>query len=192
MANHIFRPVADWVVRNKADIARYGYPVFVFETFNWTFDHLAFPGSMTTWGPITGALVITGIALVLNSVFFTAYEVMKIDWLQAKYLRDRESTGNLTELETLLTRHRRFSRTRSGRVQAVLHFIGLTSFVDPVIIAVHYRDEFFAGASLRDWGILIAATLSACFIWSVLWGAVWTVLVLLVKIFAWYFGTPAH
>lgn len=192
MANRISRRVADWVIRNRAEITRYGWPVFMLETFNWTFDHLAFAGGMTAWGPITGALVITSIALVLNSVFFTAYEVMKIDWLQAKYLRDREATGNLTELETLLTRHRRFTQTRSGKAQAILHFIGLTSFVDPVIIAVHYRDEYFSGVSLRDWGILVAATLSACLIWSVLWGAVWSLLVLLGKILAWYFGTPAY
>jgi hypothetical protein len=192
VANRIFRPLVDWVIRNRAEIARYGWPVFLFETFNWTFDHLAFPGGMKTWGPVNGVLIITAAALVLNSIFFLAYEVMKIDWLQAKYLRDREEAGDLTQIETALTKHRRFAGDRSGSLRAVLHFIGLTALVDPVIIAVHYRNEYFKGVSGRDWGILVAATLSACIIWSFLWGAVWTVLLLIGKLLAWYFGTPAY
>ncbi len=169
MANQFFRPLVGWVIRNRAEITRYGWPVFLFETFNWTFDHLAFPGGIARWGMLYGSLGITAVALLLNMIIFFAYDKMKVDWLQAKYLRDKSDDESKTQIEKILTSHRKVRRTWLEKARGVAEFIGYSAFIDPVILAVHYRESYFTGVSLRDWGILVAATLSACLIWAGAW-----------------------
>jgi hypothetical protein len=169
MASRLFRPVVDWVIRYRAEIAQFGWPLVALESFNYCFDHLFYPFAIAMWGQVTGGIIPTITAFALNIALFWLYEVMEIDWLRAKVVRELVDKKNKTRLERLLTWHRTKQTSVQSRIKLAMGFMVLTLAIDPVILAIYYRENYFKGISIRDWGILLIATASACFLWVVFW-----------------------
>ncbi len=90
---------------------------------------------------------------------------MKVDWLKAHALRELNNKENKTKLETLLTWHLVPRATIRERIIGEIRFALLLIPIDPVIVAMYYRENHFEGVSVRDWLMLVKATLVACIVW---------------------------
>lgn len=166
MAHQSFiRRISNWLVRHKADLLQFGWPFALFEGFNWIFDKGFFPFAIWMWGPLWGAVIPGVAALTVNAFVFWLYDHMKVDWLKAHALRELADKENKTNMEKVLTWHLTPQTTLWGRIVGELRFALLLSYVDPVIIAIYYRDNHFNGVKLKDWILLVKATAVAVIIW---------------------------
>ena len=169
MANRIFRPLVEWVVRYRQQIIQFGWPLMLFESFNWSYDHFFFPFAIGIWGAFWGGVIPVAGAFAINAIAFWAYDHMKIDWLKAKLAASYADEENKTKFQKFTTWHRQKRPGWRGKLQGISVFIGLTAVIDPVILSIYYRESYFKGVSARDWFVLLAATVSACFLWLLGW-----------------------
>lgn len=168
----IIRRTSDWLIRHKADLLQFGWPFALFETFNWIFDKGFIPYALWAWGPVMGALIPTVLALAINAFVFWLYDFMKVDWLKAHALRELADKENQTNLEKLMTWHLKPRTTLSERIKGELRFAVLLSYIDPVIVAIYYREHHFNGVSAKDWLLLAKATLVAVVVWLAILGPI--------------------
>lgn len=169
MANQVFRSVTGWFVRYWADLTRFGVGFALLETFNHAYDFGFFPFALHTWGPFWGAIIVTAGAYAFNAFMYFLYDVMKVDWLQAYATSELADKENKNTLEKAITWFRTPKVTLKDKVLAVGLFVSLTLPIDPMILAIYYRQSYFKGVNGRDWGLLIAATTSACILWLFVW-----------------------
>lgn len=160
-----FQSIWNWLVRHSRDLLQFGAGFAAFETFNWMYNYLFMPFTLLKWGPVWGALISTALALAINALVYWLYDHMKIDWLKAHAMRQLADKENKTTFEKLVTFHRQPRTTWWARLKGEAQFILLLTYVDPVIVALYYREEYFQGVSWRDWWLLIRATLVACVAW---------------------------
>lgn len=144
----------------------------VYETFNAVFDLMFYPVALAALGIARGALIATGISLVVNIIIFWLYDRLRVDWLGAHALRQLEHEENKSNIEHLLTWLGKKKVTWYEKVASPIVFIGLTLPIDPVIVAIHYRRQHFKGVTVRDWMLLLGATLAANIWWTLKLGVV--------------------
>ena len=176
MANQIFRPMVDWMVCHKRRIIQVGVGLALYELWVHLYDFVFFPFAIYHWGPLWGGTIAVVGAFANNILVYWLYDVMKVDWLQARAVRDMadsENNSRLTKLAKLLTSEKKgiWRKLASAGI-----FLGLTAWIDPVIVAVHFRKEHFKGISRWDWFLLLAASASGCVVW--LLGSEFAVLIL--------------
>lgn len=154
-----------WAVRRMANLLQNGWPFLLFESFNWVFNYPFMYLCLWHWGPAWGAIIPSVLAIAINAFIFWLYEYMKVDWLKAHAVRQLADKANKTRLEKILTWHLKPRKTMLEKACASLQFGLLLSQLDPVIVAVHYRESHFNGLTTKDWWLLIKATLSGLLIW---------------------------
>lgn len=167
MAHYSLQSAWSWAVRHKANLFQFGGAFAAFESFNWLFDKAFFPVALLMWGPVWGAVIPTAFALAINTVVFWLYEHLKIDWLQAHAVRQLADKENKTTFERIVTFHRRPRTTLWERIKGEAQFVALLTYVDPVIVAIYYRQEYFTGLRRSDWLLLVKATIIACVNWLI-------------------------
>jgi predicted neutral ceramidase superfamily lipid hydrolase len=85
-----------------------------------------------------------------------------VDWVGVGYLDELRLKEDRSWWEKLIT----WAVKREGNL-AVVSFLVYSVFVDPFIVAVHYRHNHFNGITRRDWGLLLASVLVGNFYWTV-------------------------
>lgn len=153
------------ILRHRRRIQEIGVGIFLYEGFNNLFDFVFYPFALTFWGLALGGTIATIAALVINAFVFWLYEYMRIDWLGAHALRQLEQEENKSSIAKLMTWVGKKKVHWWEKVLNPIVFTALLLPIDPVIVAIHYRREHFKGLFLRDWGILILATLVANLWW---------------------------
>jgi hypothetical protein len=179
------RRFSSWLVRHKTELLQFGWPFALLESINWLFDKGFFSFALWRWGPVWGAIIPSLLVLVFNTFVFWLYDQMKVDWLRAHALRELAEKGTKTKFEKLLTWHLMPRTTFRERVMAEIRFALLLVVVDPIIVAVYYRENHFDGVSIRDWLLLMKATVVGCLIWLLLMEP----FVVFLKAAVWWFGT---
>lgn len=144
----------------------------LYESFNTVYDLIFYPVVLATLGLVHGALLATGISLVVNIVIFWMYDHMRVDWLGAHALRQLEHEENKSNIEHLITWLGKKKMAWYEKLASPVVFVGLTLPIDPVIVAIHYRRQHFKGVTARDWGLLLAATIAANIWWAAKLGIV--------------------
>lgn len=165
VANISIRRASGWVVRRTTNLLQFGWQFVLFEAFNWIFNYPFFSLSLWYLGPVWGAIVPSILAIGINAFVFWYYEHKKVDWLKAHAMRQVASKENKTRLEKILTWHLMPRRTFLQKMLGELQFALLLSQIDPVIVAVHYRESHFEGLTRKDWLLLFKATAIALAIW---------------------------
>lgn len=160
-----FRSTWNWLARRVASLFQFGWPIALFLTQAWFYEHAFFPFALWLWGPIWGALIPSMGALVINVFVFWLYDYMKVDWLKAQALRELADKKNKSRLEKLVTWHLKPRHTLWQKLLGELRFTILLIPIDPVIAAIYYRENHFNGLGWRDWLLLGKATIVACMIW---------------------------
>jgi len=174
VAQSSIRKISDRVVRLVANLLKHGWPLALFEAFNWVFNYPFCALMLLLFGPIRGAVIIAVAAFSLNAFVFWLYEYMKIDWLGAHAIRELADKTNKSRLEKILTWHHKPRNTVLEKIAGELQFCFLLSQIDPVIVAIHYRQSHFDGLGWRDWRLFIKATSVGLAIWlAVMEPAVW-------------------
>jgi len=158
-----------WLARHKKRVAEVGIGFIVLETVNQLYDFFFFPFALAYWGPVKGALIVTGGAFLMNAFVYFLYDYMKVDWMLAYAARELSEKENKNSYEKFFTWIHAKKRTWREKILVPFIFVGLNYVVDPVIVAVHYRRSHFKGISFRDWGMLFLSTGSACALWLLTW-----------------------
>lgn len=144
----------------------------IYESFNAAFDLIFYPVVITTLGVVRGAALATAISLAVNILIFWAYDRLRIDWLGAHALRQLEHEENKSNIEHLITWLGKKKTAWYEKLVSPIVFVGLTLPIDPVIVAIHYRRQHFKGVTVRDWALLLAATIAANIWWAAKLGIV--------------------
>ena len=147
--------------KHRAKIAEIGVGLILFEAMNYVYDFAFYPFALTYWGFADGAVIAVVSSLIINVIIFWLYEYMRVDWLGAHALRQLEQEENKSNIAKLMTWLGKKKVHWWEKLLSPLVFTTLLLPIDPVIVAIHYQREHFNGLKLRDWGILILATLVA-------------------------------
>ncbi len=155
----------DFLKSHHKKIQEIGLGIFIFESFSNFFDFAIYPLALLYWGPTLGGAIMIGVTLLINVFIFWLYEYMRVDWLGAHALRQLEQEENKSRITKLMTWVGKKKEHWWEKVLSPIVFTALLLPIDPVIVAIHYRREHFKGLFLRDWGILILATIVANLWW---------------------------
>lgn len=120
---------------------------------------------MGSLGLAKGWLLMATLSLVTCAYLFWRYDRDGVDWLFANAAKEWEEGVNKTSgcFKRFLARLLKSKKGLSGVVTFVLASINL----DPLIVAVHYRDSHFGGVRSYDWFILTSSVAVA----NLWWGA---------------------
>lgn len=146
-----------------------GWPLLTYEAFNRVYDLGFYPYALYRWGlGVGGTIVVLG-SLISCAFLFWLYDYMKVDWLGVKALAKLEESEDKNWLEKLVSTPLKWvtkmKSSRFGWVFKPLSFILMNISIDPLIVAVHHRENHFGGISKRDWGVLLASVAVANFWW---------------------------
>lgn len=158
--------------KHRKRIQEIGLGLFAWETVNFIFDWIFYPFAILVWGIELGGIIGTVIAIAVNAFVFWLYDYMRVDWLGAHALRQLEDKENKSNLEKLATWLGKKKIAWWEKIASPLVFITLTLPIDPVIVAIHYRRKHFSGVGVRDWMLLVSATLAANLWWILKIGVV--------------------
>lgn len=132
------------------------------------FDYALYPAVLIWLGYVTGGVVMTFAAIVLNFFIIRAYDWSKTDWLfieKLKHIREDDSA----ELPKLL----RWTKPLLKRGDIPAFFV--LCFDDPVTATLYLRKGAYVYNGLntrRDWSIFAAANLVSNLYWIVGLGAI--------------------
>lgn len=154
-----------FIHKHHKKIQEIGLGLLIWESVNFVFDWLFYPFAVAYWGIEKAAFITTSIAIIGNAFVYWLYDYMKVDWLGAHALRQLEDKENKSNLEKLATWLGKKKVSLFEKIASPIVFIGLTLPIDPVIVAIHYRRKHFTGISLKDWALLVAATVAASAWW---------------------------
>lgn len=154
---HLLNRFAGWVIRHKERIKMMGTGMFLYACYNYVFDYPVYIFLTSYWGIIVGGLIAFAISLVQNVGMFWAYDRMKIDWLGAYALRELETKENKNKFERLAVWVGKSDKTWWERVLTFVAFVLLLVRIDPLIVAVHFRQQHFNGLKMKEWVMLVAA-----------------------------------
>ncbi len=154
---------------HRKKIAQFSLGLVIFESFIHLYDYLFFPFSIGYWGYLWGGVIASSIALLINAVVYLAYEHMKIDWLQARAIRQLADKESKNAFEKFITWHHKEKVTLTEKIVGIVYFVSLTLVLDPVMIALYHRKSFFKGMAGEDWMLLINSTVVACIVWLLIW-----------------------
>jgi hypothetical protein len=135
--------------------------IVLYEIFDFFYNFVFYPIVLAYWGFSDGAVIAVATSLAINIFVFWLYEYMRVDWLGAHALRELEREENKSSIAKLMTWVGKKKEHWWEKALNPIVFIALLLPIDPVIVAIHYRREHFNGLKLRDWQILILATLIA-------------------------------
>jgi hypothetical protein len=152
-----------------------GWRFVSYQIFNWIFDNPLYLFVFHSCGIILGWIIMATSSLVSCAFLFWYYEHKKIDWLFAKAVKDWENKDAHSWGEKILLH---FTKHKTGKYKFLI-FILANINIDPLIVAVHYRENHFGGITPRDWKILVSSV-AVSNLW---WGARIGVLVTVLKIF---------
>ena len=147
--------------RHHKKIREIGAGLFIYESFNFLYDFIFFPFAIAYWGIVVGGGIAAGLTFPINAFVFWLYEYMRVDWLGAHALRELENEETKSSIAKLATWLAKKKTSWWEKLMSPIVFIGLLLPIDPVIVAVHYRTQHFAGLTWRDWGVFFVATLVA-------------------------------
>lgn len=133
-----------------------------------------YASALAYWGLEKGGAIAVAGSVIQCSVMFWLYDRMKIDWLLAHAARQLEDKENLTRFEKLAVWMGKDRKTLRDRLIGVSLFFGLTTFVDPLIVAIHFQRKHFNGLKLGDWGLLFASVATANLWWLIILGSLVT------------------
>ncbi len=158
-----------WLMENKQTLAEVGTGLFLYEgVWNQLFDLVFYPWCILTFGLTKGGLIAAAASFAHVIPLFWFYNWMRVDWLAATVVRsmaDDENKGQLAKIAAVI--HGKKTGWRKW-ILTPIQFIGLTAVIDPLIVAVHYREEHFSKKiSGRDWGVLLASLVSANGLWCI-------------------------
>lgn len=154
-----------FIRRHHKKIRDIGTGLFLYESYNFLYDFIFYPFALAYWGLLVGGSIVVFGSVIQNVVMFWLYDYMAIDWLGAHALRQLEDKENKSSIEKMMTWLGRKKVSLWERLMSPVVFVSLTLPIDPLIVAVHFRKEHFRGVGLRDWGILLAAVISANLWW---------------------------
>lgn len=163
-----------WFAKSRARILAYGWRLALYEVFCWVYDNPLYASAFIYLGMARGWAVMTLGSVLSCAYMFWRYDRSGVDWLFAKAVREWEEKPNLNWLQRKIAN---ISRVRNGR-WGLVAFVLLNTQVDPLIVAVHFRNSHFSGITRRDWGVLLGSVAVANLYWGIRIG-------LLVKILVW-------
>ncbi|HEU0080458.1 MAG TPA: hypothetical protein VFQ72_00320 [Candidatus Paceibacterota bacterium] len=136
--------------------------------FNWLFNYPLYMGVIAWLGAVKGGLVMTSLSFIQCGVLLVVFDKMGIDWVGVTYVEDvmKKKEKNWAE-KAIVWAVKKEHQTFSGRFLKALGFIAMSVFVDPFVVAVHYRKAHFAGVSKRDWQILFGSVFFGNLYWII-------------------------
>ncbi len=167
-----WRDMISFLRRHHRKIQEIGTGLVLWEGFNFLFDFTFYPFALAYWGLVKGGIIAVILCLIINAFVFWLYEHMRVDWLGAHALRELEAEENKSHFEKIITWLGKKKKHRWEKLADPIIFSILLIPVDPVIVAIHYQRLHFEGLEMRDWSILIVATLVANLWWLIQIGAV--------------------
>ncbi len=168
--------ILGWLAKKKEQIVATGWRLVLYESFNQVYDKLLYAWAIHSLGLVWGWSLMTFGSLVTCAFLFSRYDTQKVDWLFAKAVRTWEDQEGKTWFQNLLAR---ISKSRNGRYGFITFALANTQ-IDPLIVAVHYRESHFNGISRRDWGVLLTSVGVANLYWGARIGVI-------VKILEWLY-----
>ncbi len=163
-----------WLKKSQAKILAIGWRLVLYETYNQLYDKVLYTWAMLYFGVTQGWLLMAAGSLVQCAYMFWRYDRVGVDWLFAKSVRDYETRESLTWFEKTVSR---ISQSRKG-LWGLLAFVLANISLDPLIVAVHFKDSHFKGVTRRDWFVLVASVLIGNLYWGIRIG-------ILVKLLVW-------
>jgi len=150
--------MVSWLKKRWEQILAIGWKFVAYQIFSFSFSYFAYVWAMNSFG-LRGWLGMTMISLVLSVYLFWHYDHKGIDWLFVRATRDWEKSTNKTSnwFRRMLVRISS-SRNKPSRIPV---FVVASLDIDPLIVAVHYRESHFNGIRWSDWGLLVASVLIA-------------------------------
>jgi hypothetical protein len=169
-----------WVQKFWKHVAEVGVPLTIYEIFNRVYDWGFYPFAIWYLGYIWGSLVATLGSFVSCAVLYYLYDVMKVDWLRANAARSLSNKANNNTFEKFFAWIGSPKKTLRDRVAGVSLFIALNWAVDPLIVAIFFKQKHFEGLTTKDWLIFLASVTTANLIWvaqiaSVIVGLKWLI-----------------
>ncbi len=161
--------ILGWLRAHWQQLFQFGIGYAIFELYNHIFDFTGFPASIAFLGYFWGAIAVSLLALLSNALVYYAYDHMKIDWLQAQTVQSLAEEENQNAWKKFLSWQLKDKKTAKDKLLGAVAFASLTLALDPVMIAVYYRESLFGGISKRDWWMLVKATGTACVMWLLVW-----------------------
>lgn len=161
-----------WWVEHGVKLGTIGIGVSAYEALNFIYDGIFYPFAVVYWGIWKGGAIALAGSLIICAVLFWLYDKMRIDWLGAHALRELDERHNKNTFDHVATWIGKKNKTLYEKVASVILFIVLTLPIDPLIVAVHYRQKHFGGIKAKDWGILFMAVLLANLWWLLQIGVV--------------------
>ncbi len=153
------------LIRNKARIALIGKEAFLYLLYNLFYDFVFYPLVIGFMGYVVGGLIAVGGSFLQCGIMFWLYDRNGSDWLGAHALRELDDEESQSRLKKVATWIGREKRTWWEHVVALAMMVPLTSVFDPLVVAVHFQSQHFKGLTRKDWGLLLAALVSANGLW---------------------------
>jgi len=154
-----------WLKKSQERILAIGWRLIAYETFNYLFNYPLYMWAMGSLGLVQGWLIMTLLSLVSCAYLFWRYDHKGVDWLFANAAREWEqgTTDSSGWVRKMMVR---ISKSRNG-LSGIPTFVVASINLDPLIVAVHYRESHFNGIGSRDWSLLVASVAIA----NLWWGA---------------------
>lgn len=157
--------VFSWLKKSRDRILAIGWRLFAYEVFNYLFNYPLYIWAMGALGVVNGWLLMATLSLLSCAYLFWRYDRDGVDWLFANAAKEweagaTEATGWFSKMLV------RISKSKTG-LTGIGTFIVASINLDPLIVAVHYRDSHFGGVKSYDWFLLSASVVIA----NLWWGA---------------------
>lgn len=156
-----------WLASHKKRISEIGTGQILYWVFNWVFNNPVYLAAIAYFGIVKGGLIMSIASFLQCALLLVVFDRMKIDWVGVTYLQDisRKEEKKWVE-KALVWALRRDSQGAKGKLIKLSIFATLSAFVDPFLVAVHYRRSHFEGVTGRDWAILTASVFIANAYWT--------------------------
>ena len=138
-----------------------------YEIFNWLFNNPAYLLAIGYLGTLKGGLLMASFSFIQCATLFVMFDKMGVDWVGVNFLEEVRQKENKRWWERLLS----WAVKKEGNL-AIISFLIYSVFVDPFVVAVHYRHNHFNGITRRDWGLLFASVAIGNFYWIVRTGLI--------------------
>ncbi len=132
-----------------------------YEIFNWVFNNPAYMLAVGYLGLWQGGLLMAMFSLVQCAIFLVMFDKMGVDWVGANYLEEVRRKTEKKWWERLIS----WAARKEGGL-GILSFIVYSIFVDPFVVAVHYRRRQFSGINKRDWLLLFSSVFIGNLYWT--------------------------
>jgi hypothetical protein len=149
--------IGTWTRKFRAHVVEVGPALFLYEVFNFAYDRIFYPFAIAHWGYVAGSVIGLLGSIICCSALYWSYDKMRLDWLKAHAARELENKENKNRLEKAIVWVGSEKRSWKQKMLGVLLFLGATSVIDPLIIAIYCKRVHFKGIDTRDWAMLFVS-----------------------------------